>query len=74
MIFAVDLGFGDAEDVVEQERTKVGDMVALPVLDASLKVLDGRVVLCPSLRLVDLIGDALCGVDASPELVDIRVV
>ena len=74
MIFAVDLGLGDAEDVVEQERTKVGDMVALPVLDASLKVLAGRVVLCPSLRLVDLIGDALCGIDTSPELVDIRVV
>ena len=48
--------------------------MTLPVLNATFKVLDGRVVLRPSLRLVDLIGDALCGVDASPELVDIRVV
>ena len=74
MIFAVDLGLGDAEDVVEQERTKVGDMVALPVLDAALEVLDSRVVLRPSLCLVDLISDALGRLDAGFELVDVRIV
>ena len=74
VILPVDLGFGDTEDVVEQECAEVGDMVALPVLDTALEVLDRRVVLRPSLRLVDLISDALCGGDASLELVRVRVI
>ena len=74
MILAVNLGLGDAEDVVKQQSTKVGDVVTLPILDATLEILDSRVVLRPSLSLVDLISDALCGGDASLELVRVRVI
>ena len=74
MIFAVDLGLRDAEDVIQEERTEVGYMVTLPVLDATLEVLDGRVVLRPPLCLVDLVSDALCGGDARLELFDKGVV
>ena len=74
MVLAVDLGLGDTEDVIKEESAEVGDMVALPVLDAALEVLDSRVVLRLSLCLVDLISDALCGGDASLELFDVRVI
>ena len=74
MVLPVDLGFGDTEDIIEEECTKVGYVVALPVLDASFQVLDGRVVLRPSLRLVDLISDALRSSDAGLEFLDVRVV
>ena len=74
MILAVDLGFRDAEDVVQQEGTEVRNVVAFPVFNAALEILDSRVVLRPSLRLVDLISDALCGGDASLELVRVRVI
>ena len=48
--------------------------MTLPVLDTAFEILDRRVVLRPSLRLVDLISDALCGGDASLELFDVRVI
>ena len=74
MVLAVDLGLGDTENVIKEESAEVGDMVALPVLDAALEVLDSRVVLRPSLCLVDLISDALGRLDAGFELVDVRIV
>ena len=74
MVLAVDLRLGATENVIQEKSAEIGDMVALPVLDAALEVLDSRVVLRPSLCLVDLISDALCGGDASLELVDVRVV
>ena len=48
--------------------------MTLPVLDTAFEILDRRVVLRPSLRLVDLISDALGRLDASFELVDVRIV
>ena len=74
MILAVDLGLGDAEDIVEEEGAEVRDMVTLPILNASLEVLDCRVVLRPSLCLVDLISDALGRLNAGFKLVDVRIV
>ena len=74
MVLAVDLGLGDTENVIKEESAEVGDMVALPVLDAALEVLDSRVVLRPSLCLVDLISDALRSSDAGLEFLDVRVV
>ena len=74
MILAVDLGLRDAEDVVQQEGTEVRNVVAFPVFNAALEILDSRVVLRPSLRLVDLISDALCGGDPGLQLVGIRII
>ena len=74
MIFAVYLGFGDAEDVVQEEGTEVGDVMPLPVLDATLEVLHCRVILGASLGLVDLISDALCSSDTSLELLRVRII
>ena len=74
VILAVDLGLGDTENVIKEKSAEVGNMVALPVLDAALEVLDSRVVLRPSLCLVDLISDALGRLDAGFELVDVRIV
>ena len=74
VIFPIDLGLVDDEDIVEEELTKVGEVVALPVFDATFEVLDSRVVLRPSLCLVDLISDALGRLDAGFELVDVRIV
>lgn len=74
MVLAVDLGLGDAEDVVEKERAEVRDVVTLPVLYAALEVLDSCVILCAPLSLIDLIGDAFSRVDASFEFIDPRVI
>ena len=74
MVLAVHFGLRDTEDVVQQQGAEVRDVVPFPVLNTTLQVLDGRIVLSPSLRLVDLIGDALGRGDTGGELVDIRVV
>lgn len=74
MVLAVDLRFGDAEDIVEKERAEVRDVMTLPVLHAAFEVLDSCVILCAPLSLVDLIGDAFGRVDASLEFIDPRVV
>ena len=47
--------------------------MTLPVLNAAFKVLDGRVVLCPSLCLIDLISDALCGGETEFEFIDVWI-
>ena len=48
--------------------------MSLPVRDTAFEILDRRVVLRPSLCLVDLISDALGRLDAGFELVDVRIV
>ena len=74
MVLAVDLGLGDTENVIQEKSAEVGDMVALPVFDATFEVLDSRVVLRPSLCLVDLISDALCSSDTSLEFLRVRII
>ena len=68
VVFPIHLRFGDREDIVEKERAKVGDMVALPVFNAALQVLHRREVFCPALSLIDLIRDPLRGSDTLLEL------
>ena len=48
--------------------------MTLPVLNATFKVLDGRVILGAALGLVDLVGDTLSRIYACLELVDVGVV
>lgn len=47
--------------------------MTLPVLDAAFEVLHGRDIFCPTLLLVDLVGDTLCGCNARFQFVEVRV-
>ena len=57
MILPVHVRLGHGEDVVQEQDSKVADMVAFPVLDPTFKILDGGSVLCPPLLLVHLVSD-----------------
>jgi hypothetical protein len=73
VILAVDLGLCDGENVVEEQVSEMGYVVALPVVDALCEVLDGLNVLRAALGLVDLVRDAFgCG-GAFPEFVIVRI-
>jgi hypothetical protein len=64
MVFSVDIGFRDHEDVVEQEFAEVGKCVSLPVFNSLFQQLNGCCVNCPALRLIGLLSDSLAGSDA----------
>jgi hypothetical protein len=74
VVLAVNVCLGDNEDVVKEEVAKVGEVMPLPVLNARLQVLYRRLVLRPSLCLVNFIRDTFSGGSALLELVVIRVV
>lgn len=58
MVFPINIGFRHEKDIVKEEVSKVLEMVALPVLDSQVEILDGELVLCSSLCLVDFVSNA----------------
>ena len=73
MVFAINVGLGDEEDIVKEEIAKVLQVVTFPVFYAGIEVLDGQFILGSSLSLVDFIGDTAGGVDAMLQLFKMRV-
>lgn len=73
VIFTVHLRLGDGEDVVKEEATKVGYVVAFPIFHSSFEILHCRQVLRPSLLLIDLVCDTFGGCDARLELFEVGI-
>ena len=74
VIFTVDVGLGHDENVFEQEFTKIGDMMSLPVLDPALEVSDGLHIFSSALSFIDLIRDTFGGRASFLELVVVWIV
>ena len=74
MIFPVNVHLHDHEDIFQNEFTEIGEVMPFPVFNTSLEVCYCLCVFGSSLRLVDLISDALRSSDAGLEFLDVRVV
>jgi hypothetical protein len=69
VIFAIDPGLLDEEDVIQDQLSEMREVVAFPVLDAALQLLDGLLIFSAALCLVDLVSDSFCGRRTFLELV-----
>ena len=74
MVLPVDVGLGHDENVLEQEFTEVGDMMALPVLDPAFEISDGLHILSSALGFVDLIRDTFRGRTSFLEFIVVWIV
>lgn len=68
MVLSVDVGFGDNENVVQEQLTKVLEMVTFPIIDPVLEILDGQFVLGVALGLIDLVRNPLCSARAGLQI------
>ncbi len=58
MVFPIDVGLGDSENIIEEELTKIFKMMAFPVINSTLEIFHGLLVLSMALCLVNFIGYA----------------
>lgn len=73
MILPVNVGFSDGEYIVKEEVTEVFEVVALPVVNAGSKALNGLVIFGPALRFIDFIGYTLGSFRAPLEFFIMRI-
>lgn len=73
MVFTINIGLGDKEDIIEEEIAKVLQVVTFPVFYAGIEVLDSQFIFGSSLGLVYFIGDAAGSIDALLQLFEMRV-
>lgn len=59
MILSVHVRLRDGEYIVQEQISKVADVVTFPVFHPAFEVLDGSSVLRPSLLLIHLVCDSL---------------
>jgi hypothetical protein len=69
VILPVNVRFGDNEDVIKEEFAKVLEVMAFPVIDSHLKILDGLLIFGLTLSFVDLIRDPFGGFTACFEFI-----
>ncbi len=68
MVLPVDIRLGDNEYVVQKQLTEVLEVMTFPVIDATLKILDGLLVLCLALRFIDFVCYSLGSVRAGLQI------
>lgn len=73
VIFPVNVGFGNDKDVVKKKFPEVFEVMALPIIHASVEGFHGLVVLGAALGFVDLVGYSFSSIRADLQLFEMLI-